>query len=170
MADELSNFAISPSRQSWASGSVGAIARRPEQVPAVRKQEPPGGGGGGEAILAKNWPTLASAMGRYEKNRAEAFTRQAYDCVFSGLIRLEDRQRLAAAAEDIGIRPFDAQLLIACAIRQWSLDHIFDNTPDLQAPKLSAEYRNWKRVWMRFGIVVALVITLDTILLWNWLH
>jgi len=170
MADELSNFRTNISRQSWAGPTAVSAGRRPEQVPAVKKKNPSAEGERAGAILAENWPTLATAMGRYEQNRAEAFTRQAYDCVFSGLIRLEDRQRLSAVASDMGIRPFDAQLLIACAVRQWSLDHIFDTTPDRQAPKLSAEYRNWSRVWLRFGIVAGLAITLDWILLWNWLR
>ena len=100
-------------------------------------------------ILAERWPSLGRALSRYAQGTAEYYTRMAYAAVAAGLIRHDDRQRLAAEAEALGIRAVDAQLLIACAIRQWALDHRYDPTPTLRAPALSYEYRSLRRVWTR---------------------
>ena len=43
----------------------------------------------------------------------------------------------ARAAVEMGIRDFDAQLLIACAIRKWNLDRRDLAVPNRDAPKLS---------------------------------
>lgn len=120
-------------------------------------------------ILGERWPTLGAALHGYERGTAEAFSRAAYDAVEKGLIRYSDRQRLAAYAEEVGIRSFDAQLLIACAVRQWALDHQYDATPSRKAPQLSAEYRAWRRVWMRIGLVLGTAAAMDLIILWKWL-
>lgn len=134
----------------------------------------PGGGGAPPAalttpgILADNWPTLARALGQYTQATAEEFSRLAYAHVHAGLIRRTDRTRLAAAAENLGIRSFDAQLLIACAIRQWSLDHAFDPTPE-KAPRLAPEYRTNRDMWMRVAAVVGWAVFLDGVILWKWL-
>lgn len=120
-------------------------------------------------ILGERWPALGRALNRYQQATAERFSRLAYDAVEAGLIRHDDRQRLAAAAEDLGLRPFDAQLLIACAIRQWALDHQYDPTPTLEAPALSFEYRAWRRVWTRSALVIGTAAVLDLIILWKWL-
>ena len=123
----------------------------------------------GVEALAR-WPMLAAAMGQYEKRVAENFTRQAYACVFSGIIRMEDRRRLTQLADELGIRPFDAQLLIACAVRQWALDHRYDSHPTREAPRLSFEYKSVGKMWLRTAIIVSLAVTLDLIILWNWLR
>ncbi len=124
---------------------------------------PPGG------ILAERWPTLGRALSRYQQGTAEYFSRLAYDAVEKGLIRHDDRQRLAAEAQTLDIRDFDAQLLIACAIRQWALDHRYDPTPTLRAPALSFEYRSWRRIWTRIALVLGTAAILDGIILWKWL-
>ncbi len=120
-------------------------------------------------ILADSWPTLARALGRYEQNTAERFTRLAYDLVRAGIIRQSDRARLAAAAEELSLRPFDAQLLIACAIRQWALDRRYDASPSPHAPALSFEYKAWSRLWVRLALVFCTAAILDGIILWKWL-
>jgi hypothetical protein len=120
-------------------------------------------------ILSERWPTLARALGRYEQGTAERFSQAAYECVDAGLIRLDDRRRLAKEAATVGIRDFDAQLLIACAVRQWSLDHRYDATPSPSAPQLSFEYRAWGRVWTRLAIVAGLAFALDVLIIWKWL-
>lgn len=121
-------------------------------------------------ILAQRWPALAAALRQHQENVAEAFTQRAYDAVEHGLIRLDERRRLAAEAEGLGIKAFDAQLLIACAVRQWALDHRFDDDPSPEAPRLSREYRAWKRGWLRFAIVASTAVGLDLVILWNWLR
>lgn len=121
-------------------------------------------------ILAQRWPTLAGAMRQYQQNVAEAFTRQAYDRVLAGVIRLDDRRELERVAEAMAIKPFDAQLLIACAVRQWALDHAYDPTPNPFAPLLSYEYRSWGKAWLRWAIVVATAVSIDGIIIWQWLR
>jgi hypothetical protein len=108
-------------------------------------------------------------MGRYQQQTAEEFSRMAYDAVNAGIIRLSQRRKLAAAAEVLGIRPFDAQLLIACALRQWSLDRAYDPTPSRQAPALSFEYKSWSRMCLRFALIVSTAFILDAIIIWHWL-
>jgi hypothetical protein len=125
--------------------------------------------GKAHGILAENWPTLARALSRYEQSTAERFSQSAYDCVAGGIIRLDERKRLAAEAETAGIRAFDAQLLIACAIRQWAMDHQYDSAPSPDAPALSFEYRAWRKVWLRIGVVLGAAVALDTIIIWKWL-
>jgi hypothetical protein len=120
-------------------------------------------------ILAERWPTLARALGRYEQATAERFSQLAYDSVDAGIIRLDVRKRLAAEADAAGIRPFDAQLLIACAIRQWAMDHRYDGGPSPDAPALSFEYKAWRKVWLRLAIVFGFAITIDFIIIWKWL-
>jgi hypothetical protein len=120
-------------------------------------------------ILGERWPSLGRALSHYQQATAERFSRTAYDTVEAGLIRQNERQRLAAEADNLGIRPFDAQLLIACAVRQWALDHRYDPTPSPEAPALSFEYKSWRRVWTRIGLVVGTAAALDIIILWKWL-
>ncbi len=120
-------------------------------------------------ILAERWPTLSRALSRYEQSTAERFSQMAYECVDAGIIRLDDRKKLAAEAERAGIRAFDAQLLIACAVRQWGMDHRYEGGPSLEAPALSFEYQSWRRVWMRLAIVFGFAIGMDLIIIWKWL-
>ena len=120
-------------------------------------------------ILTERWPALGRALEHHSQGLAEAFTRTAYDAVISGLIRHSDRKRLARQAAALGLRPFDAQLLIACAIRQWSLDHRYDAAPSPRAPALSVEFRSWKCTCMRVALVVGTAAILDGIVLWKWL-
>jgi hypothetical protein len=120
-------------------------------------------------ILGERWPSLGRALSRYEQATAERFSRMAYDAVEAGLIRHDERLRLAAEAENLGIRPFDAQLLIACAVRQWALDRRYDATPTRTAPALSFEYRAWRRVWTRIALLIGTAVALDGIIVWKWL-
>jgi hypothetical protein len=129
-----------------------------------------GGGMVPVAVLAENWPALSTAMRQYEENTAEAFTVVAYDAIEQGVIRLDERRRLARLAGEMGIREFDGQLLIACAVRKWSMDHRYDESPSRDAPRLSYEYKAWVRGWVKFGIVAATAAVIDSILLWNWLR
>jgi len=117
----------------------------------------------------EHWPALAGAISRYQRTTADSFSRAAYDAVDAGMIRLDDRRRLADLAESLAIRPFDAQLLIACAVRQWALDHRYDAAPSPQAPVLSFEYKSWRRVWTRIALVLIFAVTLDAIIIWKWL-
>ena len=144
--------------------SAGSIERMQNSANAASAGSGPRAG-----ILAERWPSLARALSRYEQSTAERFSQAAYDCVAAGIIRLDDRKRLAAEAEGVGIRPFDAQLLIACAIREWALDHAYDAVPSPDAPELSFEFRAWRRVWMRLAIVVGFAVAMDTIIIWKWL-
>src|SRR5690348_15640952 len=123
----------------------------------------------GGGIIGERWPTLGRAMSRYQQGTAERFSQLAYERVEAGLIRLDCRRVLAAAAEVLGIKQFDAQLLIACAVRQWSLDHRYDARPSRKAPALSIEYKLWRRAWMRAAIVIGTVVALDGIIVWKWL-
>src|SRR6185369_13269727 len=120
---------------------------------------------GALGVLTEQWPSLARAMSQYEEGTAAHFSALAYDAVNEGMIRLEDRDRLADAARDMGIRPFDAQLLIACAIRKWSLDHRYDPTPTLTAPKLSFEYKSFRKVCLRVAILLSFAAVLDLIVI-----
>ncbi len=120
-------------------------------------------------ILAERWPTLSRALSRYEQGTAEEFSRRIYDSIDGGLIRLDSRRLLAKQAAALGIRDFDAQLLIACTIRQWALDHQYDASPSPMAPELSFEYRAWGRVWRRLAIVGGMAAILDGIIIWKWL-
>jgi hypothetical protein len=94
-----------------------------------------------------------------------------------GLIRLDDRRRLAARAQELGIRPFDAQLLLACAIRHATIAKAYPTHPTYAyhpvvspaAPKLSFEYRSWTRAWLRFAILTGTALAVDAVLLWFWL-
>jgi len=78
----------------------------------------------------------------------------AYDAVEAGLIRHDDRLRLAAEAEGLGIQSFDAQLLIACAIRQWALDRRYDPTPTWRAPRCPLNTALGVAVWTRIALVI----------------
>ena len=120
-------------------------------------------------IVGERWPTLARALGQYEQNVAEQFSRTAYDRVEAGIIRLNDRRDLAAAAEELGIRSFDAQLLIACAIRKWALDHTYDAMPSPHEPALSFEYQAWGKLWVRLALVACTAVILDGMIIWKWL-
>jgi hypothetical protein len=120
-------------------------------------------------ILARQWPTLSRAISQYEQGTAERFSRMAYEAVDAGIIRKEQRERLAAAADALAIRSFDAQLLIACAIRKWVLDRQYDATPTHAAPALSSEYRAWSKLWVRLALVACFTVALEGIILWRWL-
>jgi hypothetical protein len=136
----------------------------PSSVASVSLDAPAVGG-----IVGERWPTLARAIGRYEQSVAERFSQAAYTAVEAGIIRLDDRRHLSALADQLGIRPFDAQLLIACAIRKWALDHTYDATPSKHEPALSFEYQAWHRLWPRLAIVVCTAAILDGLIIWKWL-
>lgn len=120
-------------------------------------------------LLAERWPALAGAMSRYQHATAEAFTRAAYEAVEGGLIRHDRRRRLAELAEEYGIRAFDAQLLIACAVRQWAHDRRYDPKPSAAAPVLSFEYKAWRRAWARAAFFFAVAAMMDVVIIWKWL-
>jgi len=124
---------------------------------------------GAQGVIAQHWPSISRAMSRYQENAAETFSRIAYDSVEAGLIRLDQRQKLAAVAEAMGIREFDAQLLIACAIRRWAMDRRYSAAPSRGAPALSFEYHSWRRAWMRVGMILTTATIIDSIILWKWL-
>jgi len=135
----------------------------------VRTERDGGAEAAGTGIIAVRWPTLGRAMGRYERRVAEEFSTMAYEAVEGGIIRQEARRRLAAAGEALGIKAFDAQLLIACAVRQWAMDRRYDASPRPDAPVLSFEHQSWGRMWVRFGILVGTAVALDAVFLWKWL-
>ena len=124
---------------------------------------------GAAGIVSTRWPTLGRALGRYDRGMAERFSRLAYARIEGGVIRLEDRRQLGRQAEKLGIRPFDAQLLIACAIRQWALDRSYDPRPSPTAPRLSAEFRAWGRAWLRLGLILATAVALDLVIIYRWI-
>jgi hypothetical protein len=118
-----------------------------------------------DPILSDAWPTLAAAMHRYEQNVAEEFTREAYHRVSAGIIRHDARKRLAARAAELNIRPFDAQLLIACAVRQWSLDKGAVKKP------IGKSFRDSvSSSWRRMALLAILAGVLDAILIWQMNH
>jgi len=123
----------------------------------------------GDGVLAQQWPRLSHAMSRYDERTAERFSQLAYEAVEAGLIRFAERQRLAAEAESLGIRPFDAQLLIACAVRKWVLDRRYDPTPSRRAPALSFEYKSFQKTWIRIALVLMTAAIVDGIILVKWL-
>lgn len=139
------------------------------QADSGMQKDVPADAGASRGIIGQRWPILARAIGRCEESTAERFSAMAYEMVERGIIRHDNRASLAKAAEEMGIRSFDAQLLIACAIRQWAMDRRYESTPTLQAPMLSFEYRTWRRAWLRFGIMITFALTLDAIILWRWL-
>jgi len=115
-------------------------------------------------LLADRWPALLKAMQDYKKQVADDFSQLAYRHVTEGIIRYDDRRRLAKASARAGIRPFDAQILIACAVRQWTLDQGIER---LRAPRPmpSANSRHaftW-RTWTAAGLVALIA---DAFLIW----
>ena len=112
---------------------------------------------------------LSRAMERYQQGTADRFTQMAYEQVAAGIIRYDDRRKLAGRAQELGIRPFDAQMLIACAVRQWSLDHRYDALPTPDAPALAPEHRAWVRVWQRLALLAVTAVALEGVILWKWL-
>jgi hypothetical protein len=125
--------------------------------------------GENSGVIAAQWPTLSRAMSRYDEKTAETFSRMAYDAVENGLIRLECRQQLAGAAAEMGIREFDAQLLIACAVRRWAMERRYSPAPSRRAPALSYEHRSWRRAWTRVAMIMTTAVIIDSIILWKWL-
>jgi hypothetical protein len=69
--------------------------------------------------LLARWPALAVAMRNYQERQALGFLDAVQAEIVNGLIPGAARRRLANRATDDGISPFDAQLLIACALREW---------------------------------------------------
>lgn len=163
MTVELGQVSRVSSGADAGSGRRGSFADGPGEARGF-----PGCGAAGQ-ILAERWPTLVRAMSRYQENVAEEFTHKAYEVIQAGVIRLEDRRQLAEAAAEMGLRDFDAQLLIACAVRQWSLDRQYDASPRPDAPKLSFEYRSWSKAWLRFGIIVGAALGVDLVIIMKWL-
>ncbi len=126
-------------------------------VPPVAPNSAPG-------ILDDRWPMLAAAMQRYRQNVAEEFTREAYGRVAAGIIRFDDRKRLAALAQQMEIRPFDAQLLIACAVRQWSVDRTGEKAVPSKKISLHPKHRS---AWRKLTLMVILAAALDVVLIWR---
>jgi len=115
-----------------------------------------------DGILADRWPALAAAMGQYQQTVAEAFTREAYEHVTAGIIRLDARRHLAARAAELDIRPFDAQLLIACAVRQWALDR---EAVGVSGAPVAPGRKAWP--WRRLAWLVLTAAALDAALIWG---
>lgn len=143
---------------------VGCGRGSERRVPAGRAASAtPWPTGESPSILAERWPALAAAMQRYKQNVAEEFTHEAYRRVAAGIIRFDDRQHLSALARKMDIRPFDAQLLIACAIRQWSVDQ----TAAVPVPTLLKLRPATRRAWRRLAAMVGLAAALDVVLIWR---
>jgi hypothetical protein len=106
------------------------------------------------------------------RHPADIFSEIAYRCVSDGIVRLEDRRQLARAAAHLGLRPFEAQLLIACAIRQKTIDegprkwrrHFAENRPRADVGR-SRRTRFWKSL----TLLAATAAALDTLLIYLWL-
>jgi hypothetical protein len=134
-------------------------------IPAAAEQKTDAVRAENEApILDERWPALHQAMQDYKREVADDFSRLAYRSVNAGIIRLEDRKRLGKAAYRAGIRDFDAQLLIACAIRQWAIDQSAKGKFARRPRKRLAENR-----WRRWVAVAGAAAVLDAIVVWNWL-
>ena len=103
-------------------------------------------------LLAARWPVLGAALASYQSNVAAAFAEEAYWCVEDGVIRMEERRRLEERAQMLGIRPFDAQLVMACAIRDW----VFDHGPRRRKPVVRQGGGAWR--WWVAALVAALVM------------
>jgi hypothetical protein len=101
---------------------------------------------------------------------ADAFSDLAYRCVDSGIVRLEDRRQLARAAVRLGLRPFEAQLLIACAIRQKTLDQGLKPRPALTAHDRPKENPSPRRLapWKTLAFLTATAASLDLLLIYLW--
>lgn len=166
MAEQVSHYQFS-SQHLPATGSVRRTVLQDHA--ASFRAVPPPVSQFKNGVIGSQWPTLAAAMSRYEQKTAELFVSEAYNAVMAGLIRLDDRRRLAKRAFELGIRPFDAQLLLACAIRQWVIDRRYDPTPRADAPKLSWEHQTWKKGWVRAALFMGTAVAVDTVLLWYWL-
>jgi hypothetical protein len=121
----------------------------------------------GGVILGERWPVLRRAMGKYSERVAEEFSQKAYEHVEGGIIRQDGRRELALAAKQMEIREFDAQLLIACAVRKWGMDRRYDASPSPEAPELSAEYKAWGRVWKRIALVIGMAAVVDGVIIWK---
>jgi hypothetical protein len=133
--------------------------------PRARRTAAPGSEFPRDSILGERWPTLAAAMNRYEQNVAEEFAREAYHRVSAGIIRHDARKGLGARAAELKIRPFDAQLLIACALRKWSEDQ-----GTVAKPSCAPLSAGAPSCWRRLGVLVALAGILDAILIWRMNH
>ncbi len=116
------------------------------------------------SVFQKQWPLVGAALSQYQRHTAEAFCDQVYAAISHGLLRLDQRTALARQAESLGIRPFDAQLLIACTIRQWALDQGQSVGPPLRAqddhPAGAARHKTRER-WLRFLVMLLLAVALD---------
>lgn len=121
-------------------------------------------------ILHDRWPSLAAAMGQYQQNLAEEFSRRVYACVHEGLISGSDRRRLAREAADLGLRSFDAQLVIACAIRQWSLDQPARRRKPISQMRFPSRRPIVHKLWFRVAIIGLMALLIDTTIIMLWLR
>ncbi len=120
-------------------------------------------------VLSERWPVIAAAMNRYQQNLAENFSRQAYMCVQNGLISGSDRHALARDAEKMGLRAFDAQLLIACAVRQWAIDQQNHVAVHKNSQKsIKREIVLHFPLWLKYATTVLIAILLDCAIIWYW--
>jgi hypothetical protein len=100
---------------------------------------------------------------------ADVFSGLAYGCVSDGIVRFEDRRRLARAAVRLGLRPFEAQLLIACAIRQKTLDQ-GRSSPTQRVPARTIQRRTTTiSAWKTFALLAATAASLDFLVIYLWL-
>lgn len=122
-------------------------------------------------MFHEQWPTLAAAMGQRQQNLAEDFSRNAYHCVREGLITGSDRKRLAHEAAEMGLRPFDAQLLIACAIRQWALDRPVTGMAKEKflCRKQKKSHSAVSHRWWKFAAVGLVAVIIDSAIILLWL-
>jgi hypothetical protein len=118
-------------------------------------------------------PTIDSAAAPAgPQHPADVFTGLAYASVSNGIVRMEDRHRLARAAVRLGLRPFEAQLLIACAIRQKTLEEgprVRQSPPAARPARKAATAGRRASFWKPLGALIALAASLDTLVIYLWL-
>jgi hypothetical protein len=113
-----------------------------------------------------------SRMQPLPSHPADVFSQLAYRCVDSGIVRLDQRRQLARAAVRLGLRPFEAQLLIACAIRQKTLDEgpkPWHGRPAHDRAKLDSARPKRLSPWKTLALLAATAASLDVLLIYLWL-
>jgi hypothetical protein len=103
---------------------------------------------------------------------ADVFSQLAYRCVDNGIVRLDHRRQLARAAVRLGLRPFEAQLLIACAIRQKTLEQgpqFCHRPPAPDQATLDPPRPQRFSPWKTLALLAATAASLDILLIYLWL-